>query len=105
VSFAELLADLEHLGIRPAFRDGHVKLVGPRSKLTPEVVKQADVHWASLLDYARAQQDEVVAAQASELSRRLKGYTIPAGKMRRARDLAVRIRGITHVRSTVHGWV
>jgi hypothetical protein len=88
LTFESLLAELERRCIRPVVRDAGVKLVGPRVKLTPELVEQARVHKAALIAYVRA-------SQAQDLVNRLKGYTVSAGQIPAVRVVAVRMRGLT----------
>lgn len=48
-----------------------------------------------IITLLRAEQESVLTAQALELLKRLKGYIVPSGQMKTARNLTVRIRGIT----------
>ena len=69
-----LMHELERRHVRPEIADDGIKLIGPRSAFTPDLVEQARAHKPALLAV-------VTADEALALLQRLKTFTVPARRM------------------------
>jgi len=79
-----VLAEFKALGIHVELRGNGSLYVAPKKCLTPELIEDVRQHKA-----------ELIALLALERLRRLKGYTLPDGRMHVARELAERTRFLT----------
>jgi hypothetical protein len=93
----DLLAEFHRLGIRLAVRDGMV-VARPKGATPPELrqaVRAIKAELLRTLPKTRDDEEPVDAAKtALTLLARLKGYTLPSGRMPVIRDLAKRVRGL-----------
>jgi hypothetical protein len=64
--------------------------VTPKERLTPDLIERIRQHKPALLAYFRIKQQCVLINEALTLLRRLKYYTLPAGQMPAAREIAER---------------
>ena len=94
----EILADVRRCGVELFVLDGRLKASSPGvlpAELKAVIREHAAEIRAALPIYVRAEQDRTLADQALDLLNRLKGYTVPSGRMTAARTLAARMRGLT----------
>jgi hypothetical protein len=98
VTAVELLAEFHRLGIWLGVRNGII-VARPKGATPPELreaVKAMKAELLQTLPGGRADKASVDPAEmALGLLARLRGYTLPSGRMPVARDLAERMRGLT----------
>ena len=86
-----LLAELRNQGVVPVLRDGRLKLRGPATRITPDLVRRVRQHKAALLGHlVSEEQERATIDEALALLNRLKTFTLPAGRMPAAHMIAER---------------
>jgi hypothetical protein len=89
-SASEILAELHARGVHIEPRPhGGVRLV-PARLIDPDLLNRIYQHKAELLVHLRAEQSGATADEALALLQRLKTFTLPAGRMPAAREVAER---------------
>jgi hypothetical protein len=64
--------------------------VTPKERLTPDLIERIRQHKPALLTYSRIKQECGLIDEALALLQQLKCYTLPAGRMPAAREIAER---------------
>jgi hypothetical protein len=89
----EILAEVRRCSVKLFVLDGRLKASPPG--VLPAALKAAIREGAlEIKSLLRDEQDRASADAALELLKRLKGYTLPAGRMPAARGLALRMRAL-----------
>jgi hypothetical protein len=83
MSLDELLIELSARKVRVVMADGRLTLRGAAEGITAELVEQVRQHKVGL-------RESVITGQALALLARLKGYSLPAGRIDAARIIASR---------------
>jgi len=101
----DLVAEFHRLGISLAARNGMI-VARPKGTTPPklrEAVRAMKAELLQTLPEARDDEEPVDAAKtALALLARLKGYTLPSGRMPVIRDLAKRMRGLADTAAILH---
>jgi len=105
VTAADLLAEFHRLGICLGVRDGMI-VARPKGATPPELREAVRAMKAELLRTLPEARDDGepldTAGMALALLARLKGYTLPSGRMAVIRDLAERMRGLADTTAILH---
>ncbi len=95
IRVSEVLAELRARGVRIEPRPhGGVRLV-PARLIDPDLLNRIREHKRALLGHLHAERDRAAADKALALLNRLRCYALSTGHMPLARDLAIRLSGLT----------